>query len=133
MSVKIGDSTPLLHVAESRDRSASMSCRDSPPSTLIAAFPWDGRACTAGMGRLVRFLRAKHPVDSSALAVMLCLYTPDLTGLREHPLAGGVKVQPINHPEYMPSGKINIADPDGYRIEICHWGRHGARSVGETA
>jgi hypothetical protein len=71
----------------------------------------------------VMFLRAEHAVDPSAQAVMFCMYTPDLTGLREHLLAGGVKVPPINHPEYMPSGKINIADPDGYRIEICHWGR----------
>lgn len=54
---------------------------------------------------------------------MLCMYTPDLTELRERLLANGIKVPAINHPEYMPSGKINILDPDGYRIEICHWGK----------
>jgi hypothetical protein len=69
------------------------------------------------------YLRAEHPVDSSAQAVMPCLYTPDLTGLRKHLLASGVKVPPINHPEYMPGGKINIGDSDGYKIKDLHWGR----------
>jgi hypothetical protein len=65
------------------------------------------------------FLRAELPVDSSAQAVMLCmLYTPDLTGLGERLSASGVKVPPINHPEYMPSAKMNIAHPDGYKIEL---------------
>jgi hypothetical protein len=60
---------------------------------------------------------------------MFCMHTPDLTGLREHLSAYGVKLPPTDHPEYMPSGKINITGPDGYKIEICQWGRaeRGAR------
>ena len=54
---------------------------------------------------------------------MLYLYTPSLPAQREHLLANGVKVSAIGHPEYMPSGKINLADPDGYQIEIAHWGK----------
>jgi hypothetical protein len=69
------------------------------------------------------FLRAEHPVDSTAQAFLLYMYTPDLKGLREHLLTHGVKVPAINYPAYMPSGKMNIADPDGYHIEIAHWGK----------
>jgi hypothetical protein len=69
------------------------------------------------------FLRAEHAIDSSAQAFMLYLSTPDLPGLREHLLANGVKVSPIKYQEYMPSGEINLADPDGYKMEIGHWGK----------
>ncbi|MGA7929661.1 MAG: hypothetical protein WCA20_27170 [Candidatus Sulfotelmatobacter sp.] len=79
------------------------------------------------------FLRAEHPVDSSSQAVMLCMHTPDLTGLGERLLAGGVKAPPINHPEYMSSRKINIAEADGYKNRDLPLGTNGARSVGETA
>jgi len=51
------------------------------------------------------------------------MYTPDLSGLREQLLASAVKVPPIEHPEYMPSGEICIADPDGYVIRVAHWGK----------
>jgi hypothetical protein len=51
------------------------------------------------------------------------MYTPDLAGLREQLLACGVKVPPIGYPEYMPSGEMRIADPDGYVILVGHWGK----------
>ena len=54
---------------------------------------------------------------------MLYLYTPDLPGLREHLLANGIKMSPIKYQDYMPSGEINLADPDGYKLEIAHWGK----------
>jgi hypothetical protein len=69
------------------------------------------------------FLRAEDPVDAPAQAVMLYMYTPDLTSLREQLLARGVKVPPIRYPKYMPSGEIGIADPDGYAILVAHWGK----------
>jgi len=74
-------------------------------------------------GSAVMFLRAEKPVDPSAQAVMLAMYTPDLIGLREQLLAGGVKVPPITYPEYMPSGAIYMPDPDGYIIGLHHWGK----------
>jgi hypothetical protein len=74
-------------------------------------------------GSALMFLRAEHPFDASTQTLILYLYTPDLKSLREQLLASGVKVPPINYPEYMPSGKINILDPDGYKIEIAHWGK----------
>jgi predicted enzyme related to lactoylglutathione lyase len=123
MNAKVGYSTPLLHVAEIE--------KSIPFYELLGFTTIDTDRCNPlGWARLhcedgsaVMFLRAEHAVDSSAQAVMLCMYTPDLAGLRERLLANGVKVPAINHPEYMPSGKINILDPDGYRIEICHWGK----------
>ena len=69
------------------------------------------------------FLQAEEPVDASAQAVLLCMYTPDLAGSREHLLASGVKVPPIRYPEYMRSGDIQIGDPDGYAIFVSHWGK----------
>jgi catechol 2,3-dioxygenase-like lactoylglutathione lyase family enzyme len=74
-------------------------------------------------GGAVMLLRAEQPVDASAQAVILVMYTPDLIGLREHLLANGIKVPPITYPGYMPSGELNITDPDGYRVGICHWGK----------
>jgi hypothetical protein len=62
-------------------------------------------------------------MDPSTQAVMLCMYTADLAGLREQLLASGVKVPPITHPRYMPSGEFYISDPDGYRIQVVHWGK----------
>jgi hypothetical protein len=68
------------------------------------------------------FLRAEEPLDSSAMAVLLYMYTPDLAGLREHLLANGVQVPPIRYPDYMPSGEIGLRDPDGYAVLVGHWG-----------
>lgn len=53
---------------------------------------------------------------------MQYMYTPDLAALREQLLANSIKVSPIKYPEYMPSGKMKVDDPDGYAILIAHWG-----------
>jgi hypothetical protein len=74
-------------------------------------------------GGAVMFLRAEHPVDAASQAVMLCMYTPDLDGLRELLLANSIAVPPIDYSGYLPSGKFNIVDPDGYHIEVVHWGK----------
>lgn len=123
MSVKAGYSTPLLHAAEI-ERSIQFY-------ELLGFTTIDTDRCTPlGWARLhcedgsaVMFLRAEHPVDSSAQAVMLFMYTPDLAGLREQLLANGVQAPPIEHPEFNRSGVITLADPDGYKIAIAHWGR----------
>lgn len=74
-------------------------------------------------GGALMFLRAEEPMDANAHPVMLVMYTPDLSGLREQLLANGIKAPPIKHPEYMPSGEINLADPDGNIIVVAHWGK----------
>jgi hypothetical protein len=122
MSVKVGYSTPLLHVAEI-ERSIrfyellGFATVDTDRGEPLG---WARLHCEGGT---VMFLRAEEPVDASAQAVLLCMYTPDLPGLREHLLANGVQVPPIRHPEYMRSGEITIPDPDGFVIVVSHWGR----------
>lgn len=123
MSVKAGYATPLLHVAEI-ERSIrfyellGFTTIDTDRCVLIG---WARLHCDDRSA--VMFLRAEHPIDSPAQAFMFYMYTPDLAGLREQLLVNGVKVPAIGYPEYMPSGKINISDPDGYKIEIGHWGK----------
>jgi catechol 2,3-dioxygenase-like lactoylglutathione lyase family enzyme len=123
MDVKAGYSTPLLHVAEIE---RSIRFYQLLGFTLIDSDGCDP-ICWARMhcedGSAVMFLRAEHAIDPSTQAFMLYMYTPDLVGLRERLLAAGVKVPPIGYPEYMRSGKINITDPDGSKIEIGHWGK----------
>jgi len=122
MSVKVGYSTPMLHVAEI-ERSIRFY-------ELLGFVTIDTDGCKPlGWARLhceggaVMFLRAEEPVDGSAQSVMLSMYTPDLIGLCEQLLASGVKVPPIRYPEYMRSGEITIRDPDGYTILVSHWGK----------
>jgi catechol 2,3-dioxygenase-like lactoylglutathione lyase family enzyme len=123
MNVKAGYSTPMLHVADIENsirfyELLGFTTIDTEGCTPLA---WARLHCDDGSA--VMFLRAEHPVDASAQTLILYMYTPDLSGLRERLLAGKIKVPPINYPEYMPSGKINLADPDGYKIEIAHWGK----------
>jgi catechol 2,3-dioxygenase-like lactoylglutathione lyase family enzyme len=122
MTAKVGHSTPMLHVAEIEKsiRFYEMLGFVTIDTDCCDPIGWARLHCEDGSALM--FLRAEHPIDSSAQAVLFYMYTPDL-GLREQLLASGVKVPPIGHPEYMPSGKINIADPDGYKIEIAHWGK----------
>ena len=123
MTVKAGYSTPMLRVAEI-ERSIrfyellGFSVIDTEGCGPLG---WARLPCEDGSA--VMFLRAEHPIAWSDQALILYLYTPNLPALREHLLANGVKAPPISYPEYMPSGKINLSDPDGYKIEIAHWGK----------
>lgn len=122
MNAKVSYATPMMHVAEIE---RSIRFYELLGFTTVDTdgrkpLEWARLHCEGGA---VMFLRAERPVEASAQAVMLYAYTPDLAGLREQLLAGGVKVSAIGYPEYMPSGKININDPDGYHIEVAHWGK----------
>ena len=122
MTVKANYSTPMLHVAEIEK---SIEFYERLGFTTIDTdrcqpLGWARLHCEGGA---VMFVRAEHPIDPSAQAIMFCMYTPDLAVLREQLLASGVKVPPIQYPEYMPSGEFNIADPDGFHIAIMHWGK----------
>lgn len=123
MPAKAGYSTPMLHVAEIERSIRFYELLGFTTIDTDGSKPpgWARLHCDDGSA--VMFLRAEHPIDSSAQAFMLYMYTPNLPGLRDHLLANGAKAPPINYPEYMVSGKINIIDPDGYKIEIGHWGK----------
>jgi hypothetical protein len=122
MSVKAGYSTPMLHVAEIERsiRFYELLGFATIDTDRCKPLGWARMHCEGGA---VMFLRAEEAVDGSNNGVMLCMYTPDLAGLREQLLAGGVKVPPIKYPGYMPSGEIQMADPDGYAIVVSHWGK----------
>ena len=122
MTVKAGYSTPMLRVA------------DIPRSIRFyellgfETVDTEGEADRPGWARLhceggaIMLLAADEPVDPAVQAVLLYMYTPDLTALREQLAAGGVAVPPIQRPDYMPSGEICLQDPDGYTVLVAHWG-----------
>jgi hypothetical protein len=122
MSVKVGYSTPMLHVAEIEKslRFYELLGFVTIDTDRCVPIGWARMHCDGGA---VMFLRAEEPVDSSAQAFMLCMYTPDLAGLREQLLAAGVKAPAIRYPQYMPSGELGLKDPDGFLIFISHWGK----------
>lgn len=122
MTVKANYSTPMLHVAEIEK---SIEFYERLGFTTIDTdrcrpLGWARLHCEGGAAM---FVREERPMDASAQAIMFCMYTPDLTALREQLLASGVKVPPIHYPGYMPSGEFKITDPDGFHIAIMHWGK----------
>jgi len=123
MSAKAGYSTPMLHVAEIERsiRFYELLGYKTIDTDGCKPLGWARLHCEDGSA--VMFLRAEHAINASAQAFMIYLYTPNLSELREHLAAHGVSASPIKHPPYMPSGQINLTDPDGYLIEIAHWGK----------
>jgi hypothetical protein len=122
VAIKAGYSTPLMHVAEVERsiRFYELLGFELIDSDRCVPIGWARIHCEGGA---VMFLRAEEPVDGSKQSVMLVMYTPDLAGLREHLLANGVKVPPIGFPGYAPAGNFGVGDPDGYRVEVVHWGK----------
>jgi catechol 2,3-dioxygenase-like lactoylglutathione lyase family enzyme len=113
----------MLHVAEIETsiRFYEMLGFRTVDTEGCAPLAWARLHCEDGSA--IMFLRAERTIDPSAQALILYMYTPDLAALRAQLVSDGVTVPAINYPEYMPSGKFNIADPDGYKIEIAHWGK----------
>jgi len=123
MPVKAGYYTPMLHVAEIEESIRFYELLGFTTIDTDGCRPLGWARLHCDDGSAVMFLRAEHAIDSSAQAFMFYMYTPDLAELREHLVGSGVKVSQIGYPEYMPSGTLNLADPDGYKIEIAHWGK----------
>lgn len=61
---------------------------------------------------------ADQPIDADKQAILLYMYTDDLTGLRSQLLEIGLKPSPIKHPAHMPAGEMRLIDPDGYVVLI---------------
>ena len=122
MAAKVAHSTPMLHVAEIE---RSIAFYEVLGYRLID----DDRCTPIGWARLhcdsgdIMFLRAEKDIDPRAQGFLFYMYTPDLAGLRERLVEKGVAVSEIKRPPYMPSGTMNLVDPDGYHVEIAHWGR----------
>jgi hypothetical protein len=50
------------------------------------------------------------------------MYSPDLRALHAQLQSKGVAVPPISYPGYMPSGEMQLRDPDGYSVIVAQWG-----------
>lgn len=78
---------------------------------------------------------ASDPVKPEQQAILLYLYCKDVSALRTHLLASGVAdggrfcggpgpnggravVFEATYPDYMPTGELRVADPDGYCLLI---------------
>ena len=122
MNAKVGYSTPVLHVAEI-EKSIEFYERlgfQTIDTDACQPLGWARLHCEGGA---VMFLRAEEPMHTVEHSVLLYMYCPDLEALRQQLVDAGVKVTPVRRPEYMPSGEIMLADPDGYPISIAHWGK----------
>lgn len=121
MTPKAGHATPMLHVKsiEESIRFYELLGFQTIDTDRCTPLGWARIHCEGGA---LMFLRAEHPVDGSKQAWMLCMYAPDLPALRAHLVAHGMNVPVIRCPEYMPSGEIQLRDPDGYSVVVSHWG-----------
>lgn len=122
MTAKVGWSTPMLHVSSVEQ---SIRFYEQLGFTIIATDRGDplGWARIECEGGAIMFLRAEKPIDASAQAVLLYMYTQHLTELRDTLVSKGVKVGPITRPDYMRSGELRLDDPDGYIVLVGHWGK----------
>ena len=124
MGIKV-DIRPLcLRVAEIEKSIRLYELLGSAPTPIAAFHRMGCRHCEDGS--LAMFLRAGHRwIHLPRLWCCTCTL-PDLTGLRERLLAGGVNLAPINHPEYSQGQRSTSPIP-------MAMGTNGARSMGETA
>ncbi len=122
MTARATHSTPMLHVAdiEHSIRFYQLLGFTTIDTDRCTPLGWARLHCNGGE---IMFLRAERPIDPSAQGFFFYLYTPELPALREHLVASGLQVSAIKHPGYMPSGTVNLDDPDGYHLEIAHWGQ----------
>jgi catechol 2,3-dioxygenase-like lactoylglutathione lyase family enzyme len=123
MGAKAGWITPMLHVRNVQ--------RSIDFYRLIGFQLIDVEGCdTPGWARLhcddgsaIMLLQAEEPenIDPEKQAIMLVLYTANLSEFREEMIASGVTMPKIEHPPWMPSGHVLFRDPDGYRVAVNHW------------
>jgi catechol 2,3-dioxygenase-like lactoylglutathione lyase family enzyme len=120
--VRAGWSTPLIHV---RDVERSIRFYERLGFELEDFAAEGGHTSWARMrceGGSLMFLAVEEPIRPREQNIQLYLYTPDLPALRARLLAEGVEVSEIRHPDYMPTGEVQVWDPDGYAMWVGHWG-----------
>jgi len=121
MSAKTTYSTPMLHAMDIERSLAFYELLGFVTVNTDGGKPlgWARAHCEGGA---LMFLRAEHPVDPAVQGVMLYMYSPDLPALHGELQRSGVAVPPISYPGYMPSGEMQLRDPDGYSVIVAHWG-----------
>lgn len=121
MTINAGWYTPMLHVA-AIERSIPFYERlgfELVDTDRCEPIGWARLHCQGGA---VMLLRGEQPIDPRAQAVLFYMYTPDLPAFRARLVAAGVDASEIRYPDHGPSGEIYLADPDGYRLGVVHWG-----------
>lgn len=112
----------MLHVADVR-RSVNFYCLLGLELIDYEGDPikpvWARMRCEGGD---LMLLLEETSGERTERAFALYLYTDELAALREHLVAGGIEVSEIKRPDYMRSGEVSLADPDGYGLFIGQWG-----------
>ena len=123
MPVKAGYSTPLLHVADVRRSIAFYQLLGFELIDDDGCVPpgWARIHCTGGALMFLGAEEGSPPPRPVHDRFMLTMYTPDLPALRAQLVAAGIECSEIKRPPYMPGGELYLSDPDGYRIQLCHW------------
>jgi predicted enzyme related to lactoylglutathione lyase len=121
MSAKATYSTPMLHAMDIERSLAFYELLGFVTVDTDCGKPL-GWARTHCEGGALMFLRAEHAVDPAVQGVMLYMYSPDLRALHAQLQRSGVAVPPVSYPGYMPSGEMQLRDPDGYSLIVAHWG-----------
>ncbi len=131
---------PFVHVANVESSLAFYALLGFAPASALK----DPRgrtfwALARSGGAEIMFAGASCPVVPEQQAVLFYMYCTDVAGLRRQLLASGLHdggtycgakgpndgrrvVFEVAHPDYMPSGEIRIADPDGYCILVGQLG-----------
>ena len=121
MNARAAYLTPMLHVADVR-RSINFYRLLGLVLTDVEGDPtcpvW---ARMHGEGGDLMLLLEETSTRAVERPFSIYLYTDGLATLREHLLASGIEVSEINRPDYMRSGEISLADPDGYGLFIGQW------------
>ena len=129
MTVKAGYVTPMLHVQSVEDSIRFYTLLGFETIDQMGERGHLGWARMHCEGGALMFLLAEddadapHDKDAPEQAVLFAMYTPDLPAFREHLRAHGVQVPAITYPGYMPSGQLELRDPDGYIISVNHWSK----------
>jgi hypothetical protein len=124
MTVKAGWVTAMLHA---RSVEKSIEFYQLLGFKLIdieghSPLGWARLHCDDGSAIMLLLAEEPENIDSEKQAIMLVLYTEQLPTLRAQLLAQNVSVGEIVHPPWMPSGSLMLRDPDGYRVNVNHWG-----------
>jgi hypothetical protein len=132
--------TPMLHVADVEQSVAFYAMLGFKTGQVMRDHA--GRAFWAMMGEgeaTIMFAAASGPVNPEEQAVIVYLYSKDVSALRTHLLAGGLHdggtfcgapgpnggrsvAFAITRPHYMPAGEMRVSDLDGYCLLIGQLG-----------
>ena len=63
--------------------------------------------------------RSESAIVPDAQIIVFYLYATNLVALREELLRAGQSPGPIQYPDYLPKGQLQLHDPDGYCLMVA--------------